>query len=389
MEGKQFKKIKIKNKIIFTILLSVFCIFAGLLALICFLKLEKLDAERIDKIRIIMQASVNKIKNDFYLYCKDTEDFNMLISNFDDIPLSYRERYFSDLIKKYLTNEQAANCFWVYLDCKDSNFINKLLLNNSNTRVNFFDNKKTFDVSWYKTSEDDIDVETFWKFEEAMEENYFVTPILEKRTCISAPYEYTYDYDNEDMPDSLKKKAWLVTFSAPVCDTEGNIIGVTGMDINLNSTVDYMSSISSVHSLGRSSVSLLDSKGRYIYSSLPGMIGKTTFDNTFLEPKDIEMLTELVLSGDEYEYRYQTTQEEEVFCLGTLVYLPESRFRMILSITVTDAYIKETSRQLLFNLILIFASGFLLIAVLVIGLSTRFDDEYLSNKIAKLNNRSG
>jgi len=383
MEEKQLKKIKVKSKIIFTILLSVLCIFAGLTALIYFFKIDVLEQERISKIKIITQSSVNKIKNDFRLYCKDTEYFNMLIANFNDIPLTYREKYFSDLVKNFLENEQTVNCFWAYLDSKDSNFINTVLLNNPNTRINFFDNKKTFDVSWYKTSEDDIDVEVFWKFEEAIAEDYFATPILEKRTCISAPYEYTYDYDNEEMPDSLKKKAWLLTFSVPVFDDDSNIIGVTGMDINLHSTVDYMSSISSVHSLGRSSIALLDANGKYIYSPLAGMIGKTTFDNPFLNQEDIESLSELVLSGDEFEYKCQTIQNENVFCLGALVYLPESKFRMVLSVTVTDAYIKETSQQLLSNLILIFASGFLLIAVLVIGLSTRFDDEYLSNKIAE------
>jgi hypothetical protein len=57
---------------------------------------------------------------------------------------------------------------------------------------------------------------------------------------------------------------------------------------------------------------------------------------------------------------------------------------MTVGVLVPYTLIEQVSQQLFFNLILVFASGFLLIAIVVIGLSTRFDDEYLTKKITNL-----
>jgi len=374
MKEKQLKKFNVKNKIIFTTLLSVFCLFALLAVAIYFFKTNSLELEKINKIKIVAQVSANKITNDFRKYVKEAEDFNMIISNFHYISLSYREEFFKELTRKLLQGEPAAYCLWIYMDSRDSNFINTLILDNPSPNIKFFNDRKTFDVSWYRTTDNNFNVETLWIFADAMEDDYFVEPIRRKQIFVSAPYEYIYDYDNKEIPDSLKQVAWLLTFSAPAFDASRNVIGVTGMDVNLHSASEYIASTH--HQLENSEMILITDSARYLYNPNEEMIGRLVVENPIFHEKDANFITQSILLSDEFDYNFRRTNNDSMFASYSLVYLPDLQLKMTVGIILPFTEIKESSYNLIRNLVLIFGCSFLLVAIVVIGLSTRFDDKY-------------
>jgi hypothetical protein len=382
METKQpNSKLKIRNQIIFVVILSILCLFAGLIMTIYWFRAKDLEKEATIKNKIIIQTCVNQIADDFLWYYKEAENFNTIISQFQNISLNYRAKYFSNLTKEFLINEPKANCFWVYLDSKDSNFINTFLIDNPSTDINYFDSRKTFDVSWYRHNEK-ITREIPWKFEEAMQEEYFVKPITEKRIFISEPYLYTYDYDNVKIPDSLKLQQWLTTISAPVLGGNRNIIGVTGMDVNLLGITDYISSISLNE---ETYLVLISQDAKYLFNPDPKLVGKKITDNPLFHKKDIDSISKLISLNEEFDYTLINRDNKKMLASYSIIYIPDINLKMTVAIIAPYSLILEPFNKLFYNIIICFVIAFFLIAAAIFYVSTyKLNDEYLLKKVIEL-----
>ena len=373
MNAKQPNKSKIKNKIIFLLLLSVFIIFAGLTIIIYISKFNDLQQEKILQSKIIAQVCVNNITNDFIRYYKEAEKFNLFISNFKDIPSSYRAKYFSDLTKNFLINEPRSTCFWAYLDSRDSSPINTYLIEPPAVNPVFFDAKKIFDVSWFRYN-GNILSETAWLFSEAIQEDYFIEPIKQRRTVISDPYLYLYDNFEDELPDSLhsNESFLLVSISSPVFDARNNVIGVTGMDVDIDNLVNF---VNSMRSDENTYLSLISQTGTYLSHPYKEYIDQEIQANPLFSEEDAAIILKSIQTGDETDYHIVSAQTgEKYFVSYSLVDIPELKFKMMVSMLTPYSVLAQLSEKLIFNIIICFAIAFILIAGIVFWVSIKFND---------------
>ncbi len=361
-------KTSFQKKILLSILPITFMAFA-IVMLIVYTIYDKHTREMaLDQTMHITNRYTTQIEKRLMEYLAVARSYNLMISKFETIDIDSRRQYYFDLTGDFAKNNENIMAFWLdfdpnTFDGKDAQYAN----------VPPYASKGRYNISWNRSkgyAEPDADFE----IEHELDEDYYVLPKKEKKEVVLNPYYYSYSDKPED-------EIIETSICIPIFSKNGEVIGVTGIDISLETVKEYVDNIKPFHS---SYAMLISSDGLIVSYPDTTMLGKSVLnDNRYKS-----MMDKVALGEEFYLDIYSAVSQEQSLAIFTPIQIGQAKNIMFLGIAVPYSTIFEKNNQMLKTLSIWLAALMIVISITIIIISKKFAKPIMllnmeTNKLAR------
>jgi len=211
-----------RKKIISTVLPVVIAVFVLVGVAVCYVSFDTYRNEKFLQLEHTMEMYTADIKNLFYGHYRTGYHYNNIVQNFNEVHNNDRRKYYSNLTQAFLEKNPAIYSVWFEFDANKFDVLDAKNLNGNTTGH--------FNKLYYRGSNGKITRKINFDDEiaDGPQKNYFYLPRELKRPVVIAPYSYTYDQENIQ---------FVISICFPVFDDSNDVIGVTGIDILLDTLI--------------------------------------------------------------------------------------------------------------------------------------------------------
>lgn len=212
---------------------------------------------REENTNVVIDFCTSEIEGAFNHYFDILAYYNYLINDFAIIDNRYRRNFYNELTKNVINRDTKIKALWVDFDA------NKLdSLDDQYKNTDYYSENGRFSLYWNKVyNRRKIEIE-FKKYSEDEQQLNLLKPCYEQAKTTKKP---TITMDNSDESNIV------FTFSLPVFDKDSNVIGVTGLEIDIK---DIISSLDNYKMKLVKTYTLLSNEGVYLYNFDTTIIGK-------------------------------------------------------------------------------------------------------------------
>jgi len=224
-----------RKKIISTVLPVVLGVMALIGVVVCYVSF---DAHRDEKYLQLEQTAsmyANDIKNMFYGYYRVGNHYYSIIQNFKKVDVNDRRKYYENLTKKFLENNPTVHSFWVDFDKNTFDGLDAKYRN-----VGKFNETGRFCKLYYRDYRGKIISKPTFQTEEIMcpDAEFVSSPKKLKKPTVLDPYSFIYDHENRKETEKLITSICFPIFENRYDVENSDIIGVTGIDILLETLIN-------------------------------------------------------------------------------------------------------------------------------------------------------
>lgn len=250
---------KIKTKLLFSILFTVFLSFSVTAVLISYSSIQLVQK----KAMILGDETAKRygfeVKNKLEQSLIVAQQLSAIFSKLRSEKIANRELYNHILFAVLEEHKDILATWAVYepnaFDGKDTEFANKAGHDASGRYIPYYSRASGFLVT----------LEPRTNYDKPKLGDYYLLPRQAKKAMAINPYFYQINGEN----------VLVTSFSVPIIENE-KVVGVVGVDVSLK---DYAKYFQNAKPYGTGYINILASDGTYVFNKKPELIGKNIMDN--------------------------------------------------------------------------------------------------------------
>ncbi len=346
------KKLKLATKITLIVSLSISMILIGSFSYLIIRQyhqdIEKADS---DANKIAVNTSID-IKSNLESALYIARGLAQSIGAYESFPLSERRMIGNSMIKQIAAENENILGAWV---CFEPNMLDGMDSQFANTAN--YDSTGRFIPYWTRNG-DSIEYSILADYTTPGAGDYYLAAKNSGKETILDPYLYNIS----------GKDVLLTTFSVPIYNQEGYVVGVAGVDVSLDmlnqknyDSTEYKSE----------NLFLLSSDGTLIIHTNKDNLGKNIYD-VETDKQKVDALLKSIQAGNAYVYDTESDINGKA-CTKTLVPITFGNSSTFWAVGVSielDEIMKQTNKNLIVMILILLS--IIIVTVLTIGISFKY-----------------
>ena len=270
-----------------------------------------------------------------------------IVRNYESINIENRRNFYGNFLKYILEKNDFFYCAW-------SMWEDDIFFNDSTIRTK----EHLKSIVFYKTGSfiKELDVT-----QEDFENSFYTEAKNSKKVTITKPYSYTFDENFEDI--------WLITIAIPII-IKNKVVGVTGIDINLQIFQNYIEKIKAFED---NRVFIMDSEGTFIAHTFEKLVGKNIFeiDKDYAKKNQLEKHLKL---NRNFSIRSKNIILNKSFytCFSPINFDVKSSYHWYLAVaTPSENIIKKANNTFWISIIIAFV-GILILIIIIYFITKKY-----------------
>ena len=259
--SKSKVKMGFRAKMILSILPVIIIIFIGVSYRIFTSNKAMIKESTITLAEEISRGYSTLFEGELNTHVTAARNYNLVVASSDNILLSNRRNYLNKTTEVFLEHNKDILSFWLDFDKNQCDGLDDHYKN-----VYPFSKTGRMNIGWNrgtgKVVQDAMDIIS------ELDEEYYTRPKEEKTEVVLEPYYYSYTNNKSD-------EILETTIAMPIFSKSGEVIGVTGIDISLESIKQM---VDTIKPFGAGFAMLVSYSGNFVSVPDNSLLGRSIFE---------------------------------------------------------------------------------------------------------------